>query len=107
MPNHVASSEFVMTVLEAHVPVERADALRRANETARREAPPQLRASYLVQSTTDPTLWRMVSIWESRDALAAYRQSVEVPGGVAAFREVGVDPMLMVFEGAAEYQRPG
>ena len=37
----------------------------------------------------------------SREALAEYRRSVEVPGGILIFRSVGAEPTLSIFEVAA------
>jgi heme-degrading monooxygenase HmoA len=54
--------------------------------------------SFLVQGADDPALWRVVTVWHSRDALAAYRRSVEVAGGVLMFRAVGAEPVLAIFD---------
>jgi len=89
---------MVITTLEAHVPADQWSALEQASQAGRDRRPAQLRDSYLIQSTSDPTLWRLIGIWQSRAAFEEYRQSVEVPGGVLFFRAAGIEPTLMLFE---------
>ena len=84
----------VMTVLEARVAPDRWDQLRRAFEEGRARLPTQMVHAYLVQSAAEPTLWRGISVWHSRESLTAYQQSVETPGGVLMFRMAGAEPTL-------------
>jgi quinol monooxygenase YgiN len=86
----------IMTVLEAHVAEERAASLQEA--WAAMQRPPQILQSFLVRSASDPTLWQGISIWRSREALEEYRRSVEVPGGIAMFRDARSEPRLSVYE---------
>jgi quinol monooxygenase YgiN len=89
---------MVMTILEAHVPADRWAEMRKAYEAATGELPAQMAQTFLLQSTGEPTLWRMASVWKSRAALEEYRRSVETPGGVLLFRSVGVEPALSIFD---------
>jgi heme-degrading monooxygenase HmoA len=93
---------MVMTILEAHVAPEDWDALRAAYETATKQLPPQMVQTFLLQSTSDKTLWQVASVWKSREALEAYRRSVETPGGVLLFRSVGAEPSLTIFDVAVQ-----
>jgi|SRR5689334_20575805 len=93
---------MVITILEAHVPAEQWNALQDAYQATHANSPAQLRESYLIQSTSDPTLWRSIGIWHSRAAFEEYRQSVEVPRGVLFFRSAGVEPTLRLFEVKAQ-----
>lgn len=89
---------MVITSLEAHVPADQWSALEQAVQTGQGRRPAQMRDSYLIQSTSDPTLWRLIGIWQSRAAFEEYRQSVAVPGGLQFFRSVGVEPTLTLFD---------
>jgi quinol monooxygenase YgiN len=89
---------MVITTLEAHVPADQWSALEQVAQAGQGRRPAQLRDSYLIQSTSDPTLWRLIGIWQSRAAFEEYRQSVEVPGGLQFFRSVGVEPTLTLFD---------
>ncbi len=73
---------MIMTVLEAHVAQENWAGLVAAFESGNDNLPKQMVQTMLLQDTADPTLWRGISIWHSREALQEYRQSVETPGGV-------------------------
>ncbi|HEY7779704.1 MAG TPA: antibiotic biosynthesis monooxygenase [Ktedonobacterales bacterium] len=93
----------VMTVLEARVAPDRWDQLRRAFEEGRARLPTQMVHAYLVQSAAEPTLWRGISVWHSRESLTAYQQSVETPGGVLMFRMAGAEPTLSLFDVAIDF----
>ena len=66
-----------MTTLEAHVAPENWSILEQAyRDATMRGRPAEMLQTYLIQSVSDPTLWRIVVLWPSREALDAYRQSV-------------------------------
>ncbi len=88
----------VMTVLEARVPADRWSAMEEGYARMAGNRPAQLEHGFVVQSVDDPTLWRVVGIWQSRAALEEYQRSVAAPGGVLLFRSVGVEPTMSLFE---------
>lgn len=88
----------VMTVLEGQVPAERWADFERGFAEMNSGKPAPLIDSYLVQAAADPTVWRLVGVWQSREALDAYRANVPAPGGVILFRSVGVEPAMTMFE---------
>ncbi|MGH2504109.1 MAG: antibiotic biosynthesis monooxygenase [Ktedonobacterales bacterium] len=88
----------VMTVLEAHVAEERWEELEQVIASRAGQRPAPLETTYLVQSADDPTIWRLVGIWRSREELEQYRQSVEVIGGVQMLRSVGAEPTMNMYE---------
>jgi hypothetical protein len=88
----------IMTVLEGHVPSDQWNALTEGMAQIASQRPADLLASYLVQSTTDPTLWRTVGIWSSQQAFEDFRASVQTPPPLALFRSLGVQPTLALFE---------
>jgi hypothetical protein len=92
----------IMTVLEARVPADQWDKLREIYQASLGELPSQMVRTMLVQSTTEPDLWRGISIWHSREALAEYRRKVQTPEGIVMFRAVGAEPTLALFEVAVE-----
>jgi quinol monooxygenase YgiN len=101
MDDQNATPAMVMTVLEARIAEEHWTRLKQIYEGGLQQLPAQRVQTYLIQSADDPTLWRVISIWRSREALAEYRRSVEVPGGILIFRSVGAEPTLSIFEVAA------
>ena len=96
---------MVMTILEAHVAPEKWANLQQAYQAGSANLPPQMVQTFLIQSTTEPTLWRGMSIWHSREALEEYRRSVDTPGGVLMFRAAGAEPTLSIFDIAAHFTR--
>lgn len=59
-------------MLEGHVPEDRWDDLTRAFAYAMKDRPPALLWSFLTQDVFEPTLWRVLTAWESREAARAY-----------------------------------
>jgi hypothetical protein len=88
----------IMTVLEAHIPPEQWAALTEGYARIQSQRPAELMASYLVQNTADPTLWRTVGVWSSQQAFDDFRASVQVPPPMALFRSLGAEPTLALFE---------
>jgi quinol monooxygenase YgiN len=90
----------VVTFLEAEVPEEKWESLQEAYRVLAKSGSktPGLEGSYLIQNANEPNLWRIVSRWESMEALEQMRASVETPGGVLVFGEAGVEPKLSIFE---------
>lgn len=89
---------MIMTILEAHVASEKWAALEQAYEAGTERIPPQIMQTFLVQGSADPTLWRIISVWRSREALEEYQRSAETPGGVLIFRAANAEPTLSVFD---------
>ncbi len=60
--------------------------------------PPGMKRSMLLRDTEEQGLYRVSTLWEDRQALEEMRKSTGVPGAIALFRRVGVEPNLRVFE---------
>jgi heme-degrading monooxygenase HmoA len=97
---------MVITVLEAHVAPAREAALEAAyREAAQVPLPRGLVRSTLLRATSDRTLWRIETLWESREALEAMR-GAGTPRGVLMFRTAGAEPTLTVLEVIAVLSPP-
>ena len=86
---------MVMTVVEAHVAPENWSALENAYSKALESLPAQIVQTFLAHSTTDATVWQVISVWRSYEALIEFRRSVETPGGVLIFRSAGAEPSFL------------
>ena len=96
----------VLTILEAHVPQARQADLQSAYHSAAHDAfPPGLVRSTLLQATNDRTVWRIETLWKSRQALDAMRGE-GTPRGVLIFRAAGAEPSLTVFDVLDEISPP-
>ncbi len=79
-----------------------APALLAAYQNGLSHLPPQMHQTFLIQSATDKAVWRILSIWKSREALEEMRSSREIPEGILMFRAAGADePQLSIFDVAA------
>jgi hypothetical protein len=88
----------VMTILEGHIPADKWAAAIEGFAQIQTQRPAQLLASYLTQSTTDPTLWRTVGVWSSQQAFDEFRASVGAPPPLVLFRSLGAEPTLTASE---------
>ncbi len=100
------ASAMVMTVLEAEVG-EAESATLEAEFRARssRGLPPGLVQAFLVRGKGEPATWRIVSLWESGEALARMQKAEPTPGGILRFRAAGAEPRLALFDVIANTRR--
>ncbi len=89
---------MVITILEAHVSAEHWSDFQKDFGQRTAELPPQMIRTYLLQDVKDKSLWEIVSVWKSREALDEMRNSGETPTGVLMFRSVGAEPTLSIFD---------
>ncbi len=89
---------MTLVVMKAEVPREQWEALTRAFDQIMENRPTTIVESFLAQDKLDPTLWRIMTIWESQDALDAYSASHAYLPDAQVFQLVGVTPVTMVSE---------
>ena len=89
---------MVMTILEAHVAPEQWAALQREFDGAIKQLEPGLVQTFLLHASADATLWRIATVWQSREALAAMRATGATPRGVLIFRAAGAEPSLSIWD---------
>ncbi len=88
---------MVVTILEGHIAPDKSSALEAAFRAGASEAPPGLVETFLLHSMAEATLWRIVTVWASREALEAMRKQ-GTPAGVLMFRAAGGEPTLSVWD---------
>jgi quinol monooxygenase YgiN len=88
---------MVMTILEAAVDRENWQNLKDTFGKEVQKLDPGLVQTYLVQAKKDENIWRIITIWESQEALDRMRQSGETPRGVLMFRSAEAEPTLTIF----------
>ena len=96
---------MVLTILEATVEPERVVDLETAFRNAAAQVPPGFIRSHLMSAAADPTRWRIETLWSSREALAAMRQT-GTPAGVLMFRAAGAEPSLTIYSVASTIEAP-
>jgi heme-degrading monooxygenase HmoA len=96
----------IVTVLEACVAAERVADLQAAYaEAGAGPFPPGFIRSTLLQLKADATQWRIETIWQSHDALAAMRGAGK-PRGVQIFEAAGANPSVAIYEAIASLEPP-
>lgn len=88
---------MVITILEAHVDMEKAAILQDVYSKGVANLPSQMAQTFLIQSASDKTLWQIISVWKSREALDEMRNSGKTPAGILMFRAAGAEPKLTIF----------
>lgn len=97
-----------VTIAEGAVQAGREDDLRAAwEEVTAGTKPPGFIESSLLR-TQDGT-WRIVTVWESKEAVMAMRATGEPPGALVVFQRGGAEPTVSMstVEGRVEPDRPG
>jgi quinol monooxygenase YgiN len=96
------ASRMVITILEAHVTPDNVAALEAAYSQGIEQLDAGITETFLVRASKDTHLWRIITVWESRTALEAMRQSGQTPRGVVMFHAAQAEPELSIFEVVAQ-----
>jgi heme-degrading monooxygenase HmoA len=96
---------MVMTILEGRVSKDNWSVLELAYQEGSHIQEPGLLQSFLIHSTREADLWRIITLWSSRDALDAMRKTNETPRGVLMFHQAHTEPLLSIFEVVQEINR--
>lgn len=86
------------TSVEAHVAPEKHEQLKKTFREQTLNPPPQHKQVLLVQSSSDPTLWRTVGFRPNRVVSEGYRNSGEVSAAFEVFRSAGAELTVHIFE---------
>jgi quinol monooxygenase YgiN len=89
---------MVITILEAHVAPDKAAMLEAAYKQGIERLDAGIMQTFLLRDSKDSSVWRIITVWESRNALEEMRRSGETPRGVLMFRAADAEPMLSVFD---------
>ncbi len=89
---------MIITQLEGKVSSGQWDALKQAFHEASQQLPPAIERSYLVQDENERVIWRILTVWYSRQVLEDYRATVDTPGGILIFRAANAEPTLSIYE---------
>ncbi len=89
---------MVMSVVEGRGTPEQGSILQAEYARAVTELDLGITATYLVHSISEPGLWRIVTLWSSREALEAMRNSGQPPKAPLMFRTAGMEPSHSFWE---------
>lgn len=89
---------MVVTVLEARVAPQEEQKLLASYTSGIKNLDRGIVETFLAQGSDDRSVWRILTVWEDREALEAMRNSGSPPRGVLIFREAGANPTLTVLD---------
>jgi hypothetical protein len=90
---------MIVTMLEARVAEGRENSLEEAYRSIITDAeiPPAIVETFLLHEE-ESDVWRIMTVWRSREELVTYRTSGQTPAGIRTFRAAGVEPTLSLNE---------
>jgi len=89
---------MVITMVEGRVPLDAQEALEEAYRAQIDDGLPSgLIQTYLLRDA-ETDLWRIVSVWRSREDLEKMRATSEGPAAPHIFKAAGVQPTVKIFE---------
>lgn len=86
---------MVVTILVAEVAPEKEAVLQAEYKQALEHLTAGITETFLLQDSNNPRVWRIVTVWESREALEAMRATGIPPRGPLMFRAAGAEPTLV------------
>lgn len=89
---------MVITILDAEVEESKWEDLRNAYSQETTNMPGDIHQTFLIQSKSDPTSWRIMTQWRSQEDLDHMRQTTKIPPAVRVFRAAGAKPSLVVWD---------
>lgn len=88
---------FLVT-MEAHVAPELEEQLRRAYDHVMSHRPPGVVQSILTRDAHDRTIWRILTVWESHEALEAHYKSGALMPSAHVFHLIELEPISVASE---------
>lgn len=93
----------ILTIIEGRVDQNNWALLKQEyDKVDKNNLPDSLISSYLVQDAQELKIWRIITIWESMDAMNEYRKSVDTPAWILVFKAVNAAPELIINTVTAE-----
>ena len=89
----------VMTAVEGKIPKAQTHEFLAMYATVKDQPkPPGWKRSMVLHDTNEEGLYRIATLWESREALEQMRKNTAVPFAVHIFRAHGAEPNVRMFE---------
>ena len=89
----------VITIVEGKVPISKAKEFETAYKSLKQDAlTPGLVGSSLLRKSDNPEIYRIETVWESREALEKMRSSTQTPKAIELFQKVKASPRLEIYD---------
>ncbi len=96
---------MIITELTGTVEPDQWVTLQQSFHTTLADLPDEIDRSFLMQDQSEKTIWHILTVWKSREALQAYRARVATPEGILMFRAAGTEPGLSIYTAIEDSQR--
>jgi heme-degrading monooxygenase HmoA len=94
----------VMTVFEGKIPKARTEDFLSMDVSGGQVKPPGWKRSMLLHDTDEEDLFRISTLWESREALEQMRKKSKVPFAVQILRSHGAEPSVRISEAPLAFE---
>lgn len=89
----------VITIVEGKVPISKAREFEMAYASLKQGPfPPGWLRSSLLRNGDNPEIYRIETVWESREALEKYRSSTQIPKAIELFQKVKASPRVEIYD---------
>ncbi len=89
----------IITIVEGKVPSLKANEFEANFALAKKEPlPPGLVSTSLLRNSKNPDVYKILTVWESMEALEKMRSSTSTPKAIALFQNIGGNPTLSIHE---------
>lgn len=89
----------VITIVEGRVPISKAREFETAYASLKQDVlPPGLIRSSLLRNSDNPEIYRIETVWESREALEKMRSSTQTPKAIELFQKVKASPRVEIYD---------
>ncbi len=89
----------VITIVEGRVPASKAREFETAYASLKQDALTQgLIRSSLLRKSDNPEIYRIETVWESREALEKMRSNTQTPKAIELFQKVKASPRLEIYD---------
>lgn len=89
---------MVITILEARVDADKMPTLEGTFKQNIQKLDKGIAQTFLLHDLKDRELWHILTVWESKEALAEMRNLGKTPRGILMFRAADAEPVLSVME---------
>jgi hypothetical protein len=86
-------SQMVLSVLEANVPPEKWEELKKSFRHSTEILPPQICETLLIQSAEDTQRWKVVTVWHIKQHIRRVQDTMRQCGAAEIFRAIGIEPI--------------
>lgn len=94
---------MIITILEGHVPANRWNDFENSYRQVIKHVPVQIKETFLLQDENDPTLWRVISVWKSREDFNEIKFNPIFHTCAELYSAVGVESSRRIFEVKAHH----